>query len=341
MRQASFSAEAAGAPPRSPGTPTGSPCHRPGRWEEVSELDGNYLEYLRDARLNIDRCVWACREWSAAYDGEAPSPSSLAPPLDASLPVNSDHFGYTSFHPGGHPGHGPASPRTKKRGLPEEAAGPEGAPLGAQPHTPTSPGPADPGRLLNGAHTDTGVKKVRWCPQGAVVENGSGPRPEPAWEQPPCVDSLLDDLLTQPPLENGGTSTLEKFTAELSQLEQAMDGGGRGEEQPTLGPPPEPDPLSCEEEEAFRRFSSHPEGAGQPRPADPLAQIITSPPRTPSQPPSQPFTGEPLFLPSRVAFLSSSPLEQRALPPLLWPLPGPSLTAAALRFSKRLPATKV
>ncbi|XP_060119873.1 FHF complex subunit HOOK-interacting protein 1B [Heteronotia binoei] len=294
MRQASFSSEASAGPtPRSPGTPTGgSPCHRPGRWEEVAELDGNYLEYLRDARLHIERCVWACRGWSAPYDGEVPSASSLAPPPDASLPINSDHFGYTSFHPGGHPGHAPPSPRTKKRGLPHEAAGTEGA----RPSPPASPSPKDSGGLLNGAHADPGVKKVRRCPQGGgVVENGSGPQPQPAWEQPPCLDSLLDDLLPQAPLENGGgsaSSTLEKFSAELHQLQEEM---GRGEEQLTLGPPPEP--LSCQDEEedddeeAFRSFSSHPDGAGQSRPADPLAQLISSPPRTPSQPLSQPFTG--------------------------------------------------
>ncbi|KFQ99467.1 FTS and Hook-interacting protein, partial [Nipponia nippon] len=62
--------EVAGPAPRSPGTPSGSPCHRGGRWEEVSELDRNYLEYLRDARHSIDRCAWACRVWSAPYDGE-------------------------------------------------------------------------------------------------------------------------------------------------------------------------------------------------------------------------------------------------------------------------------
>ncbi|NXF48117.1 F16A2 protein, partial [Oceanites oceanicus] len=74
MRQQSAAPEAAGPAPRSPGTPSGSPCHRAGRWEEVSELDRNYLEYLRDARHSIDRCAWACRVWSAPYDGEEPSP---------------------------------------------------------------------------------------------------------------------------------------------------------------------------------------------------------------------------------------------------------------------------
>ncbi|KAK2524665.1 hypothetical protein Q9966_011531 [Columba livia] len=105
MRQASAAPEAAAPAPHSPGTPSGSPGHR-GRWDEVSELDRNYLEYLRDARRSIDRCAWACRVWSAPYDGEEPG----SPP-------------------------GPPTPRTKKRGLPEEGAreGQGGPPRGADP----------------------------------------------------------------------------------------------------------------------------------------------------------------------------------------------------------------
>ncbi|NXT90793.1 F16A2 protein, partial [Anhinga rufa] len=81
MRQQS---EAAGPAPCSPGTPSGSPCHRAGRWEEVSELDRNYLEYLRDARRSIDRCAWACRVcwWPARRGrwGHPPaSPSQVGP----------------------------------------------------------------------------------------------------------------------------------------------------------------------------------------------------------------------------------------------------------------------
>ncbi|XP_062983392.1 FHF complex subunit HOOK-interacting protein 1B [Elgaria multicarinata webbii] len=297
MRQSSFTAEAPAPTPRSPGTPTGSPSHRPGRWEEVCELEGNYLEYLRDARLHIDRCVWACRVWSAPYDGEQPSPSSLAPPPDASsLPVSQDYFGQAPFPPDGHPGRAPASPRTKKRGLSEEAADPEGAPVGPEPSPPTSPSPQDSGALLNGAHADPGIKKVRRCLPARVLENGSAssPEPGPASEPPSGSDSLLDELLSQAPLENGGAAltTVEKFTAELSRLEDEMaNGGGQAEEPSRPGGASEPDPLSREEEETYRSFSSHPDSVGQPRPADPLAQIISSPPRTPGPPPSQPFTG--------------------------------------------------
>lgn len=291
MRQSSFSAETSSPSPRSPGTPTGSPCHNPVRGEERSELDGNYLTYLRDARMNIDRCVWACRMWSAPYDGEEPSSSNVVPALDNSLPINHDYFGYTSFHTGGHLGHVPTSPRTKKRGLPEEAASPAAVLAVTEPGAPASPGPEDLGILHNGAHTDTGIKKVRWYPQGSVVENGSASIPSPAWEESSHPDSLLDELLNQAPTENGAALAIETFTEELSRIENEMENGGREEELgPAPLPSPDPDPLSHEEEEAYQSFN--PDSTGQSRPTDPLAQIITSPPRNPGQPPSQPFTGE-------------------------------------------------
>ncbi|XP_063162138.1 FHF complex subunit HOOK-interacting protein 1B isoform X2 [Candoia aspera] len=279
-RQSSSSTEALSPTPRSPGTPAGSPGHRPGRWEEVSELEGNYLEYLRDARLNVDHCVWACRVWSAPYDGEEPSASSLAPPPDA--PSAAD----MSVHPRGAPSDPvPASPRTKKRG-----ASLEGAPISLPPSTPPPPDPRDKSTLLNGALMDAGIKKVRRCPQESPLENGSVPAPCP-WESSSCLDLLVDEVLSQVPLENGGPLTVEKFHLELCQLEDEMANGGQAEEAPVSAPPPEPDSLSREEEEAYHRFSSYPDGMASARPADPLAQIISSPPRTSGQPPSQPSTG--------------------------------------------------
>ncbi|CAI5773796.1 Uncharacterized protein PODLI_1B026848 [Podarcis lilfordi] len=274
MRQPSFGPDPAGpASPRSPGTPVGSPSHRtPPRWEEACELEGNYLEYLRDARLNVDRCVWACHVWSAPYDGERPPPSSL----DPSLPRQGDPLTYTSFQPGGHPG--PASPRTKKRGAPpEEGTAPKGTPDAGTSPPAASPGSEDLGPLLNGAHSEPAlIKKVRRCPQeGAVVENGGLP------ETPGPDESLV-------PAENGGAHPVERFAAELRRLEDEMANGGREEEEE----PPQADPLSPEEEEAYRSFAAPPEGSlGPTRLADPLAQIVGSPPPTPGALPSQPFTG--------------------------------------------------
>ncbi|NXL49564.1 F16A2 protein, partial [Podilymbus podiceps] len=269
MRQQNVAPEVAGPAPRSPGTPSGSPCHWPGRWEEVSELDRNYLEYLRDARRSIDRCAWACRVWSAPYDGEEPSAGSAAP-----LPDSGPLLGPDCLSAPRPPG--PPTPRTKKRGLPEEGAkegqvvppGSAGEP-GAGGDGPET---RDSGTLVNGAHGplepgrpegDVAVKKVRRNPRG----EGNGP--------------------------NGAGVTIEAFTEELREIEAEMKNGGDGalpapQESPEV-------PLSREEEEVFASFTALPEGdaAGRvlPRPPDPLAQLVASPPRAVGPPPSQPFTG--------------------------------------------------
>lgn len=286
MRQQSCSSEAGSPAPRSPGlaTPSGSPCHRPARWEEVAELDGNYLEYLRDAQLSVEQCVLACRVWSAPYDGERPGPG---PP-------------------------GPATPRTKKRGLPEEGGGAPGAPSSSEPSAaPPVPDVEDSAPLLNGApglelsrpgrpDGDVAVKKVRRGPPSAgsgrerlkaQAENGSPstPAPAPAWEQP-SVDSLVDELLAQAPGEpNGSSLSIESFSRELRELEAELQSGAG---QSPAGP------LSRgEQEEAEERLSERPAplaSGGAPtqsRPPEPLAQLVSSPLRAPGQPPSQPFTG--------------------------------------------------
>uniref|UniRef100_A0A8C6V573 FHF complex subunit HOOK-interacting protein 1B n=1 Tax=Neogobius melanostomus TaxID=47308 RepID=A0A8C6V573_9GOBI len=56
-----------GARPPPPSSPRPPPQTR---W------DCGYLEYLKDARKGIEFCSWACRNWSAPYDGENPSPNS-------------------------------------------------------------------------------------------------------------------------------------------------------------------------------------------------------------------------------------------------------------------------
>ncbi|XP_074996644.1 FHF complex subunit HOOK-interacting protein 1B isoform X1 [Calonectris borealis] len=322
MRQQSAAPEVASPAPCSPGTPSGSPCHRAGRWEEVSELDRNYLEYLRDARRSIDRCAWACRVWSAPYDGEEPSAGGATPPPDGSPPLGPDCLGAPRPP-------GPPTPRTKKRGLPEEGArdGQGGPPSSSGSGEPgvgrPSPVAQDSGTLVNGAHGpaelgqpegDVAVKKVRRSPQGegdgtgapperehrlvpaqngAVVPPASQPQPL-GWEPLPSVDSLIEELLARVPAEpNGAGVTIEAFTEELQEIEAEMKNGGGGA-LPTLQEPPEA-PLSHEEEEAFASFAALPEGdatgRGMPRPPDPLAQLVASPPRAVGPPPSQPFTG--------------------------------------------------
>ncbi|XP_074716796.1 FHF complex subunit HOOK-interacting protein 1B isoform X1 [Strix uralensis] len=296
MRQQSAAEASCPAPPRSPGTPCGSPGPRPGRWDEVSELDGNYLEYLRDARRSIDRCAWACRVWSAPYDGEEPGdPDGLAAPR-------------------------PPTPRSKKRGLTEEGA--RERPPGSEPGGGggSSPQPRHSATLVNGAtepgrpEGDVAVKKVRRSPQGegdgagappaperehrpVPAQNGAPPAtPRPGWEPPPSsVDSLIEELLARAPAEpNGAGVTIEAFTEELREIEAEMKNGGGGGAPSSPQDPPEA-PLSREEEEAFASFAALPEaeavGRAPPRPPDALAQLVASPPRAVGPPPSQPFTG--------------------------------------------------
>ncbi|KAK3568421.1 hypothetical protein QTP86_005884 [Hemibagrus guttatus] len=71
-----------------------SPMHQP---PDASETESGYLEYLRDARRGIELCSWACRDWSAPYDGENPSPNSAPPPpqpptSNPSLNMVPEHF---------------------------------------------------------------------------------------------------------------------------------------------------------------------------------------------------------------------------------------------------------
>lgn len=61
------------------------------------DWDSGYLEYLKDAHRGIELCSWACRDWSAPYDGENPSPNTAPspPPPTSSNPtlaVFPEHF---------------------------------------------------------------------------------------------------------------------------------------------------------------------------------------------------------------------------------------------------------
>lgn len=80
-----------------------SPMHQQQAHTECLDWDSGYLEYLRDARRGIERCSWACRDWSAPYDGENPSPNTVPTPpppptCNPSMAVFPEHF---SFQRGG------------------------------------------------------------------------------------------------------------------------------------------------------------------------------------------------------------------------------------------------
>ncbi|KAG8453136.1 hypothetical protein GDO86_004817 [Hymenochirus boettgeri] len=128
MRQSSTAPESPSM--RSPGISSpdrsiGSPRHIPLCWDEVAELDGNYLEYLQEARLSIDHSAHACRTWSAPYDGEEPSPCSLSPSPPEEVRVSSDYFSppllaNTQGNKERDMRKHSTTPRTKKRSLQEE-----------------------------------------------------------------------------------------------------------------------------------------------------------------------------------------------------------------------------
>lgn len=74
-----------------------SPMHQQQPHTDCLDWDSGYLEYLKDARRGIELCSWACRDWSAPYDGENPSPNTApsAPPPPSSNPsmtVFPEHF---------------------------------------------------------------------------------------------------------------------------------------------------------------------------------------------------------------------------------------------------------
>ncbi|XP_076602784.1 FHF complex subunit HOOK-interacting protein 1B isoform X1 [Chaetodon auriga] len=80
-----------------------SPMHQQQGHTECLDWDSGYLEYLKDARRGIEFCSWACRDWSAPYDGENPSPTTVPPPpppptSNPSMAMFPEHF---SFQQGG------------------------------------------------------------------------------------------------------------------------------------------------------------------------------------------------------------------------------------------------
>lgn len=74
-----------------------SPMHQQQTHTECLDWDSGYLEYLKDARRGIELCSWACRDWSAPYDGENPSPNTVPPPpppptSNPSMAMFPEHF---------------------------------------------------------------------------------------------------------------------------------------------------------------------------------------------------------------------------------------------------------
>ncbi|XP_040140794.1 FHF complex subunit HOOK-interacting protein 1B isoform X2 [Ictidomys tridecemlineatus] len=191
LRQQSLGgSESPGPAPHSPGlakSPASSPGRRPSPAEEPGELEDNYLEYLREARRGVDRCVRACRTWSAPYDGERPPPES-----------------------------NPLGSRTKKRSLlpeedrdnggegEEEELGSRGLPGGIG----EGPGHLPPPQL-NGVPGPwpEGAKKVRLVPR-LVPQEGAGELLEGTSEGIAGLESFGQELRElEVALSNGGAGS--------------------------------------------------------------------------------------------------------------------------------------
>ncbi|XP_046294045.1 FHF complex subunit HOOK-interacting protein 1B isoform X2 [Marmota monax] len=164
-----------------------SPGRRPSPAEEPGELEDNYLEYLREARRGVDRCVRACRTWSAPYDGERPPPEP-----------------------------NPLGSRTKKRSLlpeedrdnggegEEEELGSRGLPGGIG----EGPGHLPPPQL-NGVPGPwpEGAKKVRLVPR-LVPQEGAGELLEGTSEGIAGLESFGQELRElEVALSNGGAGS--------------------------------------------------------------------------------------------------------------------------------------
>ncbi|XP_068428342.1 FHF complex subunit HOOK-interacting protein 1B [Clinocottus analis] len=96
-----------------------SPMHQQQANTESLDWDSGYLEYLKDSRRSIEICSWACRDWSAPYDGENPSPNAATPPpppptSNPSMAMFPEHF---SLQQGGGGGGGGTPPGQQRAAI--------------------------------------------------------------------------------------------------------------------------------------------------------------------------------------------------------------------------------
>uniref|UniRef100_A0A3P8YEM7 FHF complex subunit HOOK-interacting protein 1B n=1 Tax=Esox lucius TaxID=8010 RepID=A0A3P8YEM7_ESOLU len=256
MRQQSTGGNSSTPPPMEtvPSSPRGgpsaplspdSPIHTV---PEGLDWESGYLEYLRDARRGIELCSWACRNWSAPYDGEDPSPNTAplpppAPTSNPSLAMFPEHF---SFQQGG---------------------GGSGTSPGQSLFNGTSSTGREDGRA-DGRDGGMEVKKVKrdlgeqWKPVGAEQNGTAGPGPPPACgsllasygeanrgvsgersgglpSQPVPVPSSAPrssspDMLTRAPDPSPGWGPPEEMLSSPSEvverlISELLDGPGQGE----------------------------------------------------------------------------------------------------------------
>ncbi|XP_075436656.1 FHF complex subunit HOOK-interacting protein 1B-like isoform X2 [Ascaphus truei] len=238
----------------SPDSPAGSPRHGPLCLDEVSELESNYLEYLREARVGIDRCTQACRVWSAPYDGEEPSPRSLSPHTPDELTVSPDYFSPPPPFMRAHDSKEPearrhsGTPRTKKRSLQKEG---------------------EESRVGEGGHSDGSGEGSPVLMNGALlVEQG----------HPGCTQrgagqarSHDEDLEVKKVKRDPAEESAERGVLRTEEVEQPLRVENGSEEKPSAGRPPRPwapprweapDSVDSIIDELLDRAPAEPNGTG-------------------------------------------------------------------------------
>ncbi|XP_077473026.1 FHF complex subunit HOOK-interacting protein 1B [Stigmatopora argus] len=237
------SATAASGSPSLPSETPESPASPARRGPpEVLAWDSGYLDYLKDARRGIELCSWACRDWSAPYDGEEPSPEK------------SDRSG--SAHDGGEWDVGAGqndgvglTPRSMKRGLRrEEPVSESGSPVPGSAPSPagTPPAPRD-GMVRTGRDREQEAKKAKRDHREFLDENSNRKgRPEDGDGAAPApldatADSLIRELLEPSPGNTQDEGAEERATPPSDEdAEERMaangEGGGGGSRPAARGP---------------------------------------------------------------------------------------------------------
>ncbi|XP_057708645.1 FHF complex subunit HOOK-interacting protein 1B isoform X2 [Corythoichthys intestinalis] len=263
-----------GAPSSPAGSESGeslspdSPARQP--QPEILAWDSGYLDYLRDARRGIELCSWACRDWSAPYDGEDPSPGAAPPPPPArpersggpqrAAAARTEWSG--SEHDSGEwdvtIGQNNCislTPRSKKRGLQREELFPKSVPpqLCSDPLPTSSPtDPASPPALRNGTagpgqDRELEAKKAkrerdhREFLDENSNRNGSPKDADGATPAPVdgTVESLIRELLEQSPGDARDDGAEERGTPpsdEDAEEKMSAEAKGKGSEMAVYSP---------------------------------------------------------------------------------------------------------
>ncbi|KAM9802716.1 FHF complex subunit HOOK-interacting protein 1B isoform 1-T3 [Syngnathus typhle] len=210
----------------------------------VAALDRGYLDYLKDARRGVELCSWACRDWSAPYDGENPCAGASPPPLLAAAAYPERRSARSEWSGSEHDSGEwevtigqnnciSLTPRSKKRGFQRRQplakpvpphlgpAAPFAAPFAASPPAPDNSreallnGAAEPSEPRPDGDRELEAKKVK-----RDSEQRDDPQQNDASGQP-SVESLIRELLENSP-DDG-----EAFGGELQEPERRVDPEGK------------------------------------------------------------------------------------------------------------------